>query len=141
MQDKRSGQPDKRSIAVAIALNRRLKFRIKPIISMGTHTVRIIAFVMDDANFKRRVARLAADSSRVIIVRHARLRMRQRKITLPQVLEVLRKGSIVEPVHQEIRGAWRAKLEKVVAGDRVQVVASLETVDEQEVIVVSVMRG
>lgn len=118
-----------------------MKFLQKPIKFMGMRTARIIAFVMNDASFKRRVARLAADSSRVIIVRHARLRMRQRKITLPQILEVLRKGSIVEPVHQEIRGAWRAKFEKVVAGDRVQVVASLETVDEQEVIVVSVMRG
>ena len=47
--------------------------------------------------------------------------MRQRRVTLPQVLTVLRKGRVVEPAHQDVKGNWKCTLECLAAGDHVRV--------------------
>lgn len=88
------------------------------------------------ATFRKRVAELAQDSANVAVKPHAKSRMRQRKITLAQVLDVLRRGHIVEPPHPNTHGNWRATFAKIVAGDNIHVVAALERLESGELVIV-----
>lgn len=85
-----------------------------------------IPLTMSDATMQRIIRRLAQDSGNVFLTPHARKRMRQRKITLLQVVKCLQSGSISEPAHQDIRGNWKCTLAYRWAGDEVNVVASLD---------------
>ena len=69
----------------------------------------VLRFAMNDASLKRKIAELAADSSHVAILPHARKRMRERRILLTQVLHCLCHGNVVEPAHQDIKGCWNAR--------------------------------
>ena len=97
---------------------------------------------MNDENLRRRIAALAANSSTVEVRAHARKRMRERRVTLTQVLDVLRKGRVVqgEGAHLNIHGNWECKLERIVAGDRISEVAAVCSDGREAVIVVTVVR-
>jgi hypothetical protein len=84
-----------------------------------------IPFKMSDASMVRIIRQLAQDSCNVFICKHARKRMRQRKITNKQVLTCLRLGLIYEPAHQDIDGSWKCTLQHRWAGDEVRVAAAL----------------
>jgi Domain of unknown function (DUF4258) len=60
-----------------------------------------------------RVVRDAArDSARVFLTPHAEQRIYQRKITRTQVLDCLRKGSIIEGPAPTINGEWECTVER-----------------------------
>lgn len=83
---------------------------------------------------------IAADSSKVILTNHARSRMKERKISLRQVLVCLRKGVISESAHLNIEGDWKATLMHQYAGDAVKVAAAIEKQENGDVaVVVTVM--
>ena len=93
-----------------------------------------------DASFIRKLRAIAADSNRVVLTDHAKKRMKERRITLRQVLECLRKGRIDEPAHATIHGDWKATLEHQYAGDVVKVAVAIELqVDGEMAVVVTVM--
>jgi hypothetical protein len=95
---------------------------------------------MNDVSLKRKIAQLAADSSRVVILPHARRRMRQRHILLTQVLHCLRSGNVIEPAHLDIKGCWKCTLEASISGDLVKVAAALDKDETGElVLVITVM--
>lgn len=52
----------------------------------------------------------AADDRRVFYSPHARKRMKERGITMPQVLSCLTKGRVTEPPHRDLHGDWRLTL-------------------------------
>ena len=56
-----------------------------------------VPFRLNDTNALRLLREIAADSARVVLLTHAKQRMRQRQITLAQVLDVMRKGWMAEP--------------------------------------------
>ena len=91
---------------------------------------------MTDPILRRRIAQIAGDSSRVLFTRHARMRMRTRKVLPTQVLHVLRLGYVAEPAHRNIRGNWQCTLEAHVAGEQVRVAAALMTDSEGEWVVI-----
>jgi hypothetical protein len=99
----------------------------------------VMALPMNDANLRRVIAETAEDSARVRLTKHAKARMRERGVTLVQVLKVLRDGSVVESAHQDIHGNWKCVLEKVVAGDRVRVAAAYVQEGTAVVVVITVM--
>jgi len=103
---------------------------------------KVIPIPMNDQRLRRRIAELAADSSRVIVSVHAKKRMRERRISLSQVLEVLLKGKVCEPAHQDLStGDWRCTLECRVAGDCLRIGCAVrETADGTFAIVVTVIR-
>ena len=74
----------------------------------------------------RIVREAATDSARVFFVEHARLRMRQRRISVADVLACLRSGRITEPVHQDIRGRWKCALAGIVSGQHVTVATGFQ---------------
>lgn len=84
---------------------------------------------INDANMLRIIRELAQDSSKVRIKKHARQRMRERDITMPQVLACLRRGSIAEPAHESIKGDWKCTLRYQQAGDDVHMAVAIEKDD------------
>lgn len=105
---------------------------------MGTGTVKPLQ--LNDANFIKKVRAIAKDSHRVVITRHAKQRMRQRRINDRQVLECLRKGHIAEPAHLTIQGDWKATLEQQCAGDVIRVAVAIERQEDGDLaVVVTVM--
>ena len=85
-----------------------------------------IPIKLNDANMLRIIRELARDSGNVFYEPHAKKRMRERKITLTQILACLRKGDIDEPAHANIRGNWKCTLRHQHAGDLVRIVAVIE---------------
>ena len=57
---------------------------------------------------------------------HFQLRMTQRGITMRQVLDVLRFGNVIDGPTKDQWGDWRVKLQRKVAGRRVQVVVAIQ---------------
>ena len=101
-------------------------------------TVKILQ--LSDHSFTKKLRAIVADSDRVVLTKHAKKRMRQRRISLVQVLVCLRKGRIVEPAHTTIQGDWKATLEHHYAGDAVRVSVAIERQDDGELaVVVTVM--
>jgi len=93
------------------------------------------------ANLTRQEARrllreIAADSARVFVTKHARKRMRERHITLTQVLCCLRNGRITEGPARSTKGNWEMTVEVLSAGDTVVVVAALDIDDRGEYVLV-----
>ena len=91
---------------------------------------------MSDEGLRRRIASLAQDSSLVLFTDHAKKRLIGRKVTRVQVLEVLRKGAVVEPAHRNIKGNWQCTLQRSVAGDNIKVAAALEQTKTGETVIV-----
>lgn len=95
---------------------------------------------LTDAGFLKKVRAIAKESDRVVITKHAKQRMRQRKINDRQVFECLRKGRIAEPAHLTIQGDWKATLEHQCAGDVVRVAVAIEEQEDGDLaVVVTVM--
>lgn len=78
----------------------------------------------------------AADSAQVFVTDHANQQMRKRRISLTQVLEVLRVGSITEGPAPSVKGNWECVVERFVAGDAIAVVAAIELDERRQPIIV-----
>jgi hypothetical protein len=72
---------------------------------------------------------VAEDSSRIVVVAHAKERMRERKINIGQVVKCLQKGVISEPAHLTQFGDWKATVTYRCAGDSISVAVTLEKRD------------
>ena len=95
---------------------------------------------LSDAGFLRKLRAIVRDSDRIVLTKHARQRMGQRRINQRQIVECLRKGRICEPVHLTIQGDWKATLEHQYAGDVVRVAVAIERQEDRELaVIVTVM--
>lgn len=95
---------------------------------------------LTDVSFLKKLRGVAKDSHRVILTKHAKQRMKQRRINLRQLLECLRKGRIYEPAHLTIQGDWKATLEHQYAGDVVRVAVAIERQEDgDQAVVITVM--
>ena len=118
---------------------RALTLPVQPINYMGMGTVQPLR--LSDAGFLKKLRVIAKDSDRVVLTKHAKQRMRQRRINQRQVMECLRKGRICEPAHLTIHGDWMATLEHQYGGDAVRVVVAIEQQEDGELaVVVTVMK-
>jgi len=103
---------------------------------MAAERAPVIALAMNDASLKRKIAEIASDSSRVVVTKHAKKRMRERHVLLTQVLHCLLRGNVVQPAHQDITGCWKCTLEVLASGDLIRVVAAVDKNEEGELVVV-----
>ncbi|MEE1652902.1 DUF4258 domain-containing protein [Brachymonas sp. G13] len=88
---------------------------------------------------EKHIRKMAADSSNVLITRHAEVRMWGRKINRPMVFDVLLKGKIAMPPEPDIRhGGLNCRMGRYVAGMNVAVVVHVEY-PEPDLIVVTVI--
>jgi hypothetical protein len=96
---------------------------------------------MNDQSLRRRIAQVAADSSKVLVSPHAKKQMLRRKISRTQVDQVLLKGFVVEHAHLNIKGNWQCTLRCRTGGDDIKVAAALWVDDSSRdwVVVVTAM--
>ncbi|MCB4342484.1 DUF4258 domain-containing protein [Burkholderia multivorans] len=84
-----------------------------------------LPFKLNDVNLLRLIREAAADTARVFITKHAKQRMRERKITPTQVHDCLRRGNVSEPAHATAKGDWQCSITWRNAGDEITVVTVL----------------
>ena len=95
---------------------------------------------LSDARFLRKLRTIVKDSHRVVLTKHAKQGMKQRRVNYRQVMECLRKGHICESAHIAIDGDWMATVEHRYAGDVVRAVVAIERQENGELaVVVTVM--
>lgn len=100
-----------------------------------------LPLALNDANFLKRLRLAAGDSAKIIIVQHAKQRMKERYITRGQVISCLQKGTISEPAHLTPHGDWKATVTHRAAGDHVSVAVAIEAKENGDYcIVVTVMK-
>lgn len=97
----------------------------------------VLPFRLSRTQALRLIREAAEDTGRIILTRHAELRMRQRRITMTQVIACLRKGVITEGPALDIKGCWACRIERPVAGDDVKVALTIDPV--ARVIIITVM--
>jgi Domain of unknown function (DUF4258) len=77
--------------------------------------------------FESRVHELAKVSANIHFSHpHFQARLTERKVTMRQVLEVLRKGCVIDGPTVDKWGDMRVKLQRKVAGRRVQIVVAVK---------------
>ena len=86
----------------------------------------------------RRIAK--EDSSKVIVLDHAKIRMMEREITSRQIYNVLKNGEpkCAPEWDTEQEKGWKCRLSRVTAGTAVTVVAKLVERDENVCLIVTV---
>lgn len=94
---------------------------------------------MNDATALKLLREIAKDSASVVFVKHARDRMRERKVTPVQVLECLRSGFASEPVALDLYGNWKLTVTHRVAGVELNVGVAIEV--PKRAIVITVFRS
>jgi hypothetical protein len=97
---------------------------------------KVVPIGLSPGRAKQLVREIAKDSDRVIFSRHVVLRMRERHITLTQVLRCLAHGRVSEGPARDIKGNWTMKLEVLSAGELVTVVAALARNEAGDMIII-----
>ncbi len=82
---------------------------------------KIIPFRLSSTKALSMMRAAAKGETRLLFSEHAEVRMRQRKIGRRQGIDTLAKGSISEPLHQDVRGDWRCDVGWFHAGVRLTV--------------------
>lgn len=110
---------------------------------MGQSDNIIMFSELSESMARLKLRELAKNSSKVFLTDHARKRMKQRKITLPQILCCMEHGQFDEGPYRETNGSWKMKLSVVSAGDVISVVLVLDYDDttKDHSVVITVIRG
>ena len=74
----------------------------------------------------RVIRALAADSTGVLILGHARKRMRERGFSRARIFRCLQRGSIIEGPFVNARGNWQVTMSRQAAGEETQCVAAID---------------
>jgi hypothetical protein len=84
---------------------------------------------------QKRVRQIAWESGDVIFTHHAEERMKDRGISVPEVLEILRGGYIDDPPRLEVEGEWKCKVTANLRGRTAGVVTVILDEEGQLIIV------
>ena len=75
---------------------------------------------------EKHIRLLARDTASIVILPHAKVRMRTRKVTVHEVYEVLRQGCMHRPPEPNpAKGSLECRMERYVAGRNCAVVVAL----------------
>ncbi len=89
-------------------------------------TDRLLTFRLSRTAALATVRAAALETSRIVVTRHAERRMRQRCITMRQVVACLRLGVMTEGPALDLKGCWACRIERNVAGDEVKVALAID---------------
>lgn len=95
---------------------------------------------LDEAKLREMVEELLSQGGRLVYALHMLERMEERDITTAQVIQVLRRGQLLEgPTWSSDHESWKFKMQADTAGETVTVVASLcvKPLDGQVVFVIT----
>jgi hypothetical protein len=73
------------------------------------------------------------------LTEHALERMDERHITTPQVLSVLRSGSVISGPAKNEHGNWQIQLSDIAAGEQVTVTAVIDSLGVRRVVLIAVV--
>ena len=76
-------------------------------------------------SFKDQANRLI-DMGYMALSAHARQRMMERDVNMAEVINCIRKGHVVEDPYIDIKGRWRASMQRATDGRRIDVVLAAE---------------
>jgi hypothetical protein len=85
-----------------------------------------VQFTLSKPKALELVRELAANTGNVIFTVHALKRMKLRRVTPLEVIECLRKGSIVEGPALGIKGDWELAIERMGAGRKLRVALAID---------------
>lgn len=87
------------------------------------------------------IRKIAADSAKVFFSSHAKVRMRERKVTDLQIIRCLQTGTVTEGPFRNIHGNWQVNVDAYHSGQNLKVGAVIDT-DEKgnKIIVLTVMK-
>ena len=94
----------------------------------------VLPLRMTPATALRVIREVAEDTSRVVILDHAKRQMRKRRITRGQVYSCLRLGVITEDPALDMQNYWRCTMSRLAAGDEISAVVSFNSRDRVLVI-------
>lgn len=99
-------------------------------------------FRLSTVQLQRLIHERARDSVRVLFTHHVLVRMKQRHILRPEVLDVLRLGVMDRaPEPNALRGTLECRVERFVAGRELGVVVALSDEDPNLVVVTAIVIG
>lgn len=80
-----------------------------------------------DRQLERHIRASAVDSANVVLTVHAQQRMKQRRITLPMLMETLKRGTLARTPEPDVRHAGvKCEMRHYVAGVNVAAVVYVE---------------
>ena len=82
------------------------------------------------------IREIAEDTSRVVILNHAKKQMRNRRITRTQVYSCLRRGIVIGGPSLVIKCFWRCTVQRLTFGEELSVVVSSDSREKLLVITV-----
>lgn len=106
----------------------------------NAHTMYVqgsVGLHLTPARAKQLLKEAGEGKGRLAISVHAGARMKQRKIGRTQVLETLKYGSFVEPLHRDVKGDWRCSVGWFHAGSRIVVAVVIKLDDKGDLVVVA----
>jgi hypothetical protein len=74
----------------------------------------------------RLVRMIAADSNKIVVIKHAKKRRMQRFITRPQIERCVQKGTITEGPFINGFGNWQMNLTRHTAGEQITCVVAID---------------
>jgi hypothetical protein len=99
-------------------------------------------FRLSTAQVQRLIRERARDSAQVGFTQHVLVRMKQRRILRPEVLDVLRLGLIERPPEPNAqRGSLECRVQRFVAGRELGVVVALSDDSPMLVVVTAIVIG
>lgn len=101
------------------------------------YAMRSVSLHLTSSRAKQLLKEAGEGKGRLAISVHASARMKQRKIGRTQVLETLKHGSFVEPLHQDVKGDWRCSVGWFHAGSRIVVAVVIKLDDKGDLVVVA----
>ncbi|WP_332774882.1 DUF4258 domain-containing protein [Polaromonas sp.] len=94
---------------------------------------------LSKSQIQKHIRTIAKDSSKVFLVPHTKARMKERKVTIHEVYEILRCGLIRRtPEPNPSKGSLECRMELYVAGRNCAAVVALDD-DNPDLLVVTVM--
>jgi hypothetical protein len=82
---------------------------------------------MNDSDALKIVRERTKNSANIVLTPHAKLRCKQRKITLLQIIKCLERGIVSEPVHINAHGNWQLNLSCRAAGEDITCSVAIDT--------------
>jgi hypothetical protein len=86
----------------------------------------VVPLTLTSANALKVIRGIASDSSRIIVVAHAKMRGRQRSITRRQIELCVQRGTITEGPFLNAHGNWQVNLFRHAAGEEITCVVAID---------------
>ena len=86
----------------------------------------VVPMRLGRADAQRMIRALAADADRVVVTRHAELRMNQRRVAFRVVVAALRLGAVIDDPSRDVRGNWTCRVRRFAAGEELTLAVAIE---------------